>query len=141
MCTITTTVQQCLERFRQSQMKLDELTQLGWKDSANSLCERDKKYGTSGLQVPALLQKQTGLDATTPVPSMIGQLLEGLDIVPGISRMPQGTSRPESSHIWLDSVEPQSNTSTSGLESTAERNASPLLNAKPVVPVSFYPSI
>ena len=141
MGRITKMVQQHLERVPQTQMKLDQLTQPGWEDAVNYFHERDKKYGTSGLQVPAVVQKQTGDDATTPVPSTIGELLEGLDIVPGISPMPQGTSRPESSHIRLDSVEPQSNTSISGLESTAERNASPLLNAKPVVPVSFYPSI
>jgi len=35
MCTITKMVQQRMERFRQKQMKLDELTQLGWEDAAD----------------------------------------------------------------------------------------------------------
>ena len=47
MCSITTTVQQCMERFRQKKMKLDELTQPGWEEAADYFCTRDKQYGTS----------------------------------------------------------------------------------------------
>jgi hypothetical protein len=43
MGTITKTVQQLMERFRQSQMKLDELTHPGWKDAAEYLLECDNK--------------------------------------------------------------------------------------------------
>jgi len=43
MGTITTTVQQRMERFRQQQMKLDELTQPGWEDAAHYFLERHKK--------------------------------------------------------------------------------------------------
>jgi len=35
MGTITKTVQHCMERFWQKQMRLDELTQPGWGDAAN----------------------------------------------------------------------------------------------------------
>jgi len=35
MGTITKTVQQRIARFWQKQMKLDELTQLGWEDAAD----------------------------------------------------------------------------------------------------------
>ena len=35
MGTITKTVQQRMESFRQKQMKLDELTQPGWEDAAD----------------------------------------------------------------------------------------------------------
>jgi len=56
MGTITKTVQKRMERFRQKQMKLDELTQLGWEDAADYFCERDKKYGTFELGVPAVVQ-------------------------------------------------------------------------------------
>jgi hypothetical protein len=35
MGTITKTVQQRMARFRQKQMKLDELTQPGWEDAAD----------------------------------------------------------------------------------------------------------
>jgi hypothetical protein len=47
MGTITKTVQQRMERFRQKQMKLDELTQPGWEDAADYFRERDKRYGTA----------------------------------------------------------------------------------------------
>ena len=139
MGTITKTVQQRLEWFRQKQVKLDEFTHLGWEDAADYFRERDNKYGTSALRVPAVVQQHTDDDAVTPIPTTIRELLEWLDIVPGISRRSQGTSLPGSSHIGLCSVKPQSNTSISGPEPAAERNTSPLLKAKPVEPVSFYP--
>jgi len=37
-------------------MKLDELTQPGWEYAGEFFCERDMKYGTSELRVPAVLQ-------------------------------------------------------------------------------------
>jgi len=81
-----------MERFRQKQMKLDKLTQLGWEDTAVYFCERDKKYGTSELRVPAVVQPQRDDDAASPAPATFGELIECLDIVPGISQMPQGTT-------------------------------------------------
>jgi hypothetical protein len=39
MGTITKTVRQGMERFRQKQMKLDELTQPGWEDAAGYIRE------------------------------------------------------------------------------------------------------
>jgi len=39
--TITKVVQQCMERFRQKQMKLNQLTQPGWEDPADYFQERD----------------------------------------------------------------------------------------------------
>jgi hypothetical protein len=41
MGTISKMVQHCMERIPQQQMKLDNLTQLGWGDLANYLHERD----------------------------------------------------------------------------------------------------
>ena len=119
-------------------MKLDELTQPGWEDAADYFRERDKKYGTAELRVPVVVQPQTDDDASAPPPTTFGELMERLDIVPGISQMPQRTSRPGSSHIWLGSVKLQSITSISGLEPTAEPDKSPFLQAKPVEPVSCY---
>jgi len=55
MGTITWMVQQRMERFRQKQMKFDELTQPGWEDAAYYFRERDKKYGTSEFRVPAVV--------------------------------------------------------------------------------------
>jgi len=137
MCTITKTVQQRMESFRQKQMKLDELTQPGWEDAADYFRERDKKYGTAELRVPVAVQPQTDDGASAPPPTTFGELMAKLDIVPGILQMPEGTSRPGSSHIRLGSVKPQSNTSISGLEPAVEPDTSPLLIAKPVELVSF----
>jgi len=141
MGTITTTVQQRMERFRQKQMKLDELTQQAWEDAADYFRERHKKYGTTELRVPAVVQAQTMDDAPAPPPATFGELIESLDIVLGISRRPQGTSRPGSSHIGLGSVKPQSQSSIPSGEPAAELDSSMVLKPKPVEPVSFYPWI
>jgi len=141
MGTITKTVKQRMKSFWQKQMKLDELTQPGWEDAADYFRERDKKYSTAELRVPVVIQPQTDDGASAPPPTTFGERMERLDIVPGISQMAQGTSRPGSSHIRLSSVKPQSNTSISGLEPAVEPDTSPLLKAKPVEPVSFYPCI
>jgi len=141
MGTITKIVQQCMERFRQKQMKLDELTHTGWEDAADYFGERNLKYGTLNLRVPAIVQLQTDDDAAAPSSKIFRELMESLMSVPGISQMLQGTSRPGSSHIRRGLVMPPSNMSISGLEPAAERNASPLLKAKPVEPGSFYPCI
>jgi len=86
MGTITKTVQQHMERFRQKQMKLNELSQPGWEDAADYFRERDEKYGTSELRVPAVVQPQTKEDALAPPPTTFEELIESLDIVPGISQ-------------------------------------------------------
>jgi len=139
--TITKTVQQHMERFQQKQMKLNELTQPGWEDAADYFRERDKKYGTFKLRVPAIVQPQTYDDAPAPPPTTFGELMESLDIDPRISQTPQGTSRPGSSHIRLGSVKLQSKSSIRSGEPAAEPDSSMLLKAKPVEPVSFYPCI
>jgi len=141
MGTITKTIQQRMERFRQKQVKLVELTQPGWQDAADDFSEQDKKYGTTELRVPAVVQPQTMADAPAPPPATFGELMESLDIFPGISQWPQGTSRPGSSHIRLGSVKPQSQLSIQSGQPAAEPDSSMLLKAKPVEPVSFYPCI
>jgi len=141
MGTITKTVQQRMESFRPKQMKLDELTQPRWEDAADYLCERDEKCGTSELRVPAVVQPQTNDHAQAPPLTTIGERMESLDIVPGISQRPQRTSRPGGSHIRLGSVKPQSGSSLPSGEPAAEPDSSTLLKAKPVEPVSFYPCI
>jgi hypothetical protein len=135
------TFEESMERFRQKQMKVDELTQPGWEDAANYFRERDKKYGTTELRVPAIVQPQTMDDAPTPPPATFGELMESLDSAPGILQRPQGTSRPGSSHIGLGSVKLQSQSSIPSGEPAAEPDLSMLLKAKPVEPVSFYPCI
>ena len=122
-------------------MRLNELTQPGWEDAADLFRERDQKYGTSGLRVPAVVQLQTNDDALPPPQTPFGELMESLDIVPGKAQMPQGTSRPGSSHIRLGSLKPQSKLTMPSGEPAVEPDSSTLLTAKPVEPVSFYPCI
>jgi hypothetical protein len=122
-------------------MKLDELTQPGWEDAADSFREQDTKYGTTKLRVLAVVQPQTNDDAPAPPPATFGELIESLDIVPGKSQRPKGTSRPGSSHIRLGSVKPQSKLCIPGGEPAAEPDSSTLLKPKPVEPVCFYPCI
>jgi len=94
MGTITNTVQQHMERFRQKRMKVDESTPPGWEDAADHFCESNEKLGASALRVPAVVQAQTDDHATAPAPITIGELMVCLHILPGISGMQQGTSPP-----------------------------------------------
>jgi hypothetical protein len=92
MGTISKTVQQCMESFRQKQLRLDELTQPGWGDMADYFRERDMKYGTTELKVPVVGKPQADSTAATPSPTTFGEHMQGLVIVPGQSQMPQVTS-------------------------------------------------
>jgi len=56
MGKIPKTVQHCMERFRQKQKKLDELTEPGWGDVADYFPERDERSGSTALTVPAVVQ-------------------------------------------------------------------------------------
>jgi len=116
MGTITKTILQHIERFRQKQMKLDEWTQLGWEDAADYFHGSDKENGTSQFSVAAVVQSQRDDDAAAPSLQTFGEPMESLEIVLGILEMLKGTSRPGSSHNSLGAVKPQSNTSISGLE-------------------------
>jgi hypothetical protein len=55
MGTVTNMVLQYMERLQEKQMKLDELSQPGRDDAAEYICQREKKYGTSELRVPAVV--------------------------------------------------------------------------------------
>jgi len=106
------------------------LTQPGWEDAADYFRENNKKYSTSELKVPAVLHPQMVDDAVAPALKSFAELMECLDIVPGILQMPQGTSRPGSSHIRLDSVKLETNMSIRGLEHPVGTDLSPLLKVK-----------
>jgi hypothetical protein len=67
--------------------------------------------------------------------------MESLDIIPGISQMPHGTSRPGSSHLRLGSGRPQSNKCIASLPPDVEPDSSPIMKAKPIQPVSLYSCI
>jgi len=136
--TISKPVQRCMKRFCQKQMKLDELTQPGWGDAADNFCKTDKKYRMSELNVPAVIKSQTDHVAAAPPPTSFGELLETLDIVPGLSPMPQYTSRPGSSHMGVGSEKPKSAERIVSLTAGAEFNSSLITYVTPVEPVSSY---
>ena len=139
MGTITKMVQQHMVRFRHEEMKFNELTQPGWKDAADYICELYKKNGTSEMTIPVVVRLQTDDDAPAPPPTTFGGLMECIDIVPRISQMPQWTSRPGSSHIRLRSVKPHSQSSIPSGVPSAELDSSMLLKAKRVEAVRFHP--
>jgi len=141
MGTFTKMDNQRMVRFRQKQIKLDELTQPGWEDATDNFPEGDKKDGTSQLRVLAFVQLQTDGDVGAPAPTSFGEHMEIRKIVPGISQMPQVTSRAGSNHVRLGSVKLPWNTSIPGLQLATKSDSSLLLKDKPVEPVSFYPCI
>ena len=141
MGTISKTVQHHEKSFRQMQMRFDTLTQPGWGDAANFIHERDQKYGTAKLSVPAVVKPQMDMTATTPSLAAFGVLMQTLDMVPGNSQMPGETSRRGSSQVGLGLEKPQSHNLAPILSSDMAPNSTPIKDAKHVEPVSIYPCI
>jgi len=140
MGTISKTVQHSLETFWQKQMMLNELMQPGWRDIADYFRERDMKYRTTELNVPAVGKPQKDTTAATPSPTTFGELMQVLEIVAGQSQMPQVMFRQGSSQMWLCSEKPQRDNRILSLMPKAVPNSSKMGIATPVQPVSFYPS-
>jgi len=67
--------------------------------------------------------------------------MQALDIVPTQSQMPQVTSRQGTSPMRLGSEKPQGDNPMVPPMPAAVRESSPIVIAKPVQPVSFYPCI
>jgi len=141
MATISKTVQHRMESFRQKQMRLDELTQPGWGHMADYFDERDMKYGTTELKVPAVGKPQTDMTAATPLPTTLGDLMQALDIISGQSQSQQVTSAQGSSQMRLGSEKPLTDNHIVPSMPNAVPNLSQVEIAKPVQPVSFYPCI
>jgi len=141
MGIISKTVQHCMESFQQKQLRLDELMQLGWGDAANYFSERNMKYGTAELKVPAVVKPQIDMTAAIPSPTTFGELMQTLDIVPGQTQMPAVTSQPGSSQMWLGSEKPQSYKFIPVFLPDAAPDSTPIEDAKPVEPERFYPCI
>jgi len=51
------------------------LTQPGWGDPADYIHERDEKYGTTELKVPAVVKPQRDQNVVAPAPSTFGELM------------------------------------------------------------------
>jgi len=141
MGTVSKTVQHPMERFRQKQMRLDELMQPGRGDAANYFHERDMKYGTTELKVPAVVKPQTDRTAATPSPTTLRGLTQVLDIVPGQSEMWQVTSQQGRSQIRLGSEKPRAENQIVSLMPDPVPDSSQIEIAMTVQPMSFHPSI
>jgi len=141
MGPISKTVPHLMEIFWQKQMRLDQLTQLGWGDAADYFLERDMKYGTTELKVPAVGKPQTEPTAASPSPTRFGEHMQVADIVPGLLQMPQVTSRQQGSQMRLGSEKSQASNYIVPLMAAAGPHSSQIEIAKPVQPVCFYPCI
>jgi len=106
MGTISKMVQHGMESIKQKQMRLDELTQPGWRDAADYLRERHMKYWMTELNVPAVGKPQTHTTAAKPSPTTFEWVMQTLDIIPGQSQMMQVTSWQRSSQMRLGSEKP-----------------------------------
>jgi len=106
--TISKTVHQRMDSFRQKQMNLDELMQLGWGDAAYYFGERKKRYSLAKCKVPAVVPLHARDDAAASALTTFGEPMETLDKVPRKLQMPQRNSRAESSHMRLGSRKLQS---------------------------------
>ena len=132
MGTISKTVQYRMERIRQQQMRLDELTQPGWWDATHYFPGSDMKYGMTELKVPAAVKPQTDTTAATPSPTTFGERMQVLDIVPGQSQLPQVVSRQGSSQMRLGLQKSQADNHIVSLMPDAVPNSSQREIAKPV---------
>jgi hypothetical protein len=73
MGTITKTVQHHMESIWWKQMRVDKLNQLGWGDATNYFHERDMRYGTAELKVPAVVKPQIDTTTATSSPITVGE--------------------------------------------------------------------
>jgi len=101
--TISKMVQYGMEFVLQKQMKLDALTQPGRGVPADYFREMDKKYCTTALKFPAVVQPQTADDAQSTGPTTFCQSRGTVDNVPGNLPMPLVSSRAGSGHMRVGS--------------------------------------
>jgi hypothetical protein len=130
--TITKTVQQRMERFWQKHMKSNKSSHPGWDNTPAYYRDRETKYGLSEIRVPAVIQPQTDEDAAASGMTPLGELLECLDIVRGISQMLHGTFRLARSYMSLGSGKLRWNISIPCLAPGSESDWLLILNVKPV---------
>jgi len=141
MSTISNTVQHGMVSFRQRKTRLDKLTQPGWGDAANYFGERDMKYETAKLNVPAVVKSQLDMTAATPSLTTFGEDILTLDVIGGQSQMLPVTSRPGSIEMRLGSEKPQLHKFILVLSHDLPPDSTPIQDAKPVKPITFYPCI
>lgn len=87
---ISKTELQRIQRFRLNEGILDEVTQLGWRDTADCLPQRDTMYGTSEMNGLAVVEPRMDDDAASPAPTTFRMQMNYLDNVSGILPMTRG---------------------------------------------------
>jgi len=141
MSTFSKAVRYHMRRFRLKQIMLEELTQQRWRNAADYICERDKKYRTPELKIPAVIKPRKDKHSAAPTLTTFGELIETIHIDSGIMQMPQGCSRPGSSHLRLGSVKPQSHKHIASHHPNTWPDVWPLKKTKPAENISFFPGI
>jgi hypothetical protein len=99
------------------------------------------KYGTAELKVPGVVNHQIDPIAATPSPITFGEPMPTLAIVSGQSHMLAVTSRPGSSHMRMGLEKSQSHEFIPLFSPVAEPDSTPILDTKPVEPISIYPCL
>ena len=130
-----------MESFWSKEMRLDELTYPAWGAVANKFRERRMKYRITEFQVPAVGKPQTDTTAGTPSTTIFGELKQAHDIIPEKSQMLRMMSQQARSQIRLDSAEPQVDNQMVPPAPNALPDGSQIEIAKPVQPISVFPSI
>jgi len=141
MSTISNMVQYRMEHLQPKQMKLDELTQPSWGDTADSLCGRDKKYGSTQFKVLAVVQPQMAADTELSGLMTFGEPMMTIINIPGKSHMPLEISRPGSSHLRLGSRKLETHKRIQSLPPAPMPDSSPIQNSEHVEPDIFNPRI
>jgi len=136
MGTISKTVPHHMERSRQKQRRLDEVTQLGWGDAANYFCKRDMRYGTAEMRVLAVVKPKIDTTAATPPRATFREHIQTPDIRRGKSRIPAVSSRPGSSQMRLGSEKLQLHKFLPVHLADTAPNSTVMQDAKPGEPVS-----
>jgi hypothetical protein len=80
MGTITKRVQHCMKSFQQTQIRIDELTQLGWEDATDYVRERYMKSWAAKFNLPAIVKPHIDMTAATPSPKTSGEHMQTFDI-------------------------------------------------------------
>jgi len=141
MGTISKTVQQRMDSLRQKQMRLDEVMQPGWGDTANYHRERDMTNRTAELNLLAVVKPQLNTTSATPSPTTFGGHMQTHDIFHGQWQKLAVTARPGSGQMRLGSVKSQLCKFILGLSPDVEPDSKPIQDGNPFEPVSFYPCL
>jgi len=136
MCTISKTVQHRIEKFRQTQMRLDEFMQLGLGETANFFRERDMKNGAAESKVPVVVKHQIYTTASTTTPTIFRQHMHTLDVVRAQCQMLAVISPAASSPMRVGSEKPELHKFLPVLSHEGEPDSTLIHNAMAIQPVS-----